>query len=102
MRFGLRSRGGDAMDVRFEDHAGFQRAASGLALAGGAVGLGCAAVARWWVFSPAGWLMLCAGAVLGALLGRRRIDAARENGRQAPSPWAVALAMMLAAAAVFA
>jgi hypothetical protein len=117
------------MDVRFEDHASFQRcaawcAAGGAALgvtgslplaaAGSALGLlavrhkgrriaaacACAAVAVAWEVLALPWAAAVAGAMLGLLLAIDRGDAARERGTAPPSALAVAMAAAAGALAV--
>jgi hypothetical protein len=117
------------MDVRFEDHASFQRcaawcagggaalgatgslplAAAGTALAllgarhGGrrlAAACACAAVAVAWAVLALPWAAAVAGAMFGLLFAVDRGDAAKEKGAAPPSGWAVAMAAASGAIAV--
>jgi hypothetical protein len=117
------------MELRFEDHASFQRCAAccaagaaalgvtgslPLAAAGGALALiladrkgrpilaacACAAIAVAWALAPLPWADAAAGAMIGLLLAVIRLDAAKEKGTVPPSPWAVVVAAGAGAAAL--
>lgn len=117
------------MDVRFEDHASFQRCAACCGAGGAALGLtgslplaaagaalallfaagkgrpvlaacACAAVAVAWAVAPLPGADVAAGAMLGLLLSVIRMDAAKEKGTAPPSAWAVAMAAAAGAAAL--
>src|SRR3954451_20910532 len=82
MRCVLRRRAGDAVEVRFADHASYQRAAA-WSVAGGAV-LGMAGLLPWLAGSAA-WSAGGCGSVLTLTLNRAAARAAKESGTTAPS-----------------
>lgn len=117
------------MDVRFEDHASFQRCAACCAAGGAALGVtgslplsaagaaiallfadgkgrpvlavcACAAVALAWSLAPLPWADAAAGAMLGLLLAVIRVEAAKDKGTAPPSAWAVAIAAAAGAVAL--
>jgi hypothetical protein len=117
------------MDVRFEDHASFQRCAAWCAAGGAALGVtgslplaaagsalallvvdrkgrgflaacACAAVAVAWALAPLPWADAAVGAMLGLLLAVVRMDAADDEGTAHPSALAVAMAAAAGAFAV--
>ena len=117
------------MDVRFEDHASFERCAAWCAAGGAALGatgslplaaagsalamlaarhrgrriaaaVACAAVAVAWAVLALPWAAAVAGAMLGLLLAVDRVDAAKERGTAPPSGWAVTITAATGAIAV--
>jgi len=117
------------MDVRFEDHASFQRCAAWCAAGGAALGMtgslpfaaagsalallafrhggrriaaacASAAVGVAWALLGLPWAAAVSGAMLGLLLGVDRGDAAAENGTTPPSAGAIAAAALAGAVAL--
>jgi hypothetical protein len=84
------------MDVRFEDHARFQRCAAWCALGGAVLGASGIPLLPW--DSPRAGVL--AAALLGLLLVADRREAARKRGAAPPASWATALALAASVLAV--